>query len=100
MIPDIPAIVLLHAAFALAWQAPVGRLAAWLEVGRSAAWYGFILHLYRRSVAANEQLTSAFKTMGMLALLMLVCIPIVEWLSGPTLPSFQSFGTAMRLGFA
>src|ERR1700722_12596440 len=75
------------ATFALAWQLPIGRMTAWLEVGRSAAWYGFILHLYRRAVFTNEQVTTAFKTMGLLALLMLVCIPLVEWLSGPASPS-------------
>jgi putative PEP-CTERM system histidine kinase len=138
MIPDFPAIVLLHgacaaayailatlilarppisrtgallafacactavwaASFALAWQLPIGRLVAWLEVGRAAAWYAFILHLYRRSVAANEQIATAFKTMGLLALLMIVCTPLVEWLAGPASPSFQSLSTALRLGIA
>jgi putative PEP-CTERM system histidine kinase len=88
------------ATFAAAWQSPVGRVAAWLEIGRSAAWYGFILHLYRRSVGANDQVTTAFKTMGMLALLVLVGTPLIEWLSGPATPSLQSLGTATRLGFA
>jgi putative PEP-CTERM system histidine kinase len=138
MIPDIPAIVLLHgacaavfavlaalilarpplsrtggwlafacavtavwaASFALAWQLPIGRTVAWLEVGRAAAWYGFILHLYRRSVGANEQVATAFKTMGMLAVLMIVCTPVVEWLAGPAWPSFGSVSTALRLGIA
>jgi putative PEP-CTERM system histidine kinase len=97
------------AMFAAAWQAPVGRLsgwleiarsAAWLEIGRSAAWYGFILHLYRRSVGANDQVTTAFKTMGMLALLVVVGTPLIEWLSAPATPSLHSLGTATRLGFA
>ncbi len=138
MIPDIPAIVLLHGAcatvyavlaamvlarppisrtgallvfacaatavwaatFALSWQFPLARLVEWLEVGRAAAWYAFILHLYRRSVAANEQIAAAFKTMGLLALLMIVCAPLVEWVAGPASPSFQSFTTALRLGIA
>ena len=138
MTPDIPAIVVLHGAcavaygvlaalillrrplsrtggwlafacavtavwaatFALAWQAPVLHLASWLEVGRSAAWYGFILHLYRRSVGSGEQISSAFKTMGLLALLVLCGTPLLEWFSGPSSASFQSLGTATRLGFA
>ncbi|MDR3532067.1 MAG: PEP-CTERM system histidine kinase PrsK [Rhodopila sp.] len=86
--------------FALAWQVPVGRLADWLEIGRSAAWYGFILHLYRRSVASNEQITAAFKTMGLLALLVLCGTPLLEWFAGPSTASLQSVGTAIRLGFA
>jgi putative PEP-CTERM system histidine kinase len=88
------------AVIGFAWQYPIGRTAAWLEVGRSAAWYGFILHLYRRSVAANGQLTTAFETMGLLALLMLGCVPLVDWLSDPASPSFQSLNTVIRLGLA
>jgi hypothetical protein len=88
------------ATFALAWQLPIGRVAAWLEVGRSAAWYCFILHLYRRAVFKKEQITTAFKTMGLVALIMLICIPTVEWLSGSVAPGFQSLGIVMRLGFA
>ncbi len=88
------------ATFAIAWRAPVGGIAAWLEVGRSAAWYGFILHLYRRSVGSDEQVSSAFKTMGLLALLVLVGTPLLEWFAGPASASLQSLGTATRLGFA
>jgi putative PEP-CTERM system histidine kinase len=88
------------ATFALAWRLPIGHLAAWLEVGRSAAWYGFILHLYRRSVGAKQEVSTAFRTMGLLALLMLVCTPLAEWLFGPASPSFQSLDTVTRLGFA
>ena len=88
------------ATFALAWQLPIGRMAAWLDAGHSAAWYGFILHLYRRAVFTNEQVTTAFKTMGLVALLMLISTPMVEWQSGSVAPGFQSLGTVMRLGFA
>ena len=94
------------ATFAMVWHPPawymrpLGRLAAWLEVGRSAAWYGFILHLYRRSVGSNEQVSSAFKTMGLLALLIVAGTPLLEWFAGPASASLQSLGTATRLGFA
>jgi putative PEP-CTERM system histidine kinase len=88
------------ATFALSWQHPASRLVGWLEVGRAGAWYAFIFHLYRRSVAANEQIATAFKTMGLLAVLMLVCAPLVEWLAGPASPSVESVITAMRLGIA
>ncbi len=138
IIPNIPAIVLLHGAcaavyavlaalilarppisrtgvwlalacgctaiwaamFALSWQFPAGRVVAWLEVGRSAAWYGFILHLYRRSVGGNEQIATAFKTMGLLAMLMLVCTPLLEWAAGPAAPTLASLSVATRLGIA
>lgn len=88
------------ASFALTWYLPTAGLAGWMEIGRSAAWYGFILHLYRRSVGAHQQASSAFKTMGLLAALVLVCVPLVEFLSAPASPSFQSFTTATRLGLA
>jgi len=138
MIPDIPAIVLLHGAcsvayavlataillrrplgrtdawlalacamtaawtgvFALAWRIPLLPLADWLEVGRSACWYGFILHLYRRSVGSDEQVAKAFKTMGLLAIIVVCGTPLLQWLSGPGSVSLQSLGTAIRLGFA
>jgi putative PEP-CTERM system histidine kinase len=88
------------ATFALAWRAPVGPLASWLDVGRSAAWYGVILHLYRRSVGPGEQVANAFKTMGLLALLVLGGTSLLEWFAGPAAASLQSLGTAARLGFA
>jgi putative PEP-CTERM system histidine kinase len=87
-------------ALALSSQALVGHFAAWLEVGRSAAWYGFILHLYRRSVGSEEQVSSAFKTMGLLALLVLGGTPLLDWFGGPANASLQSLSTAIRLGFA
>src|SRR5580658_10946321 len=49
--------------------APASGIPGWLELARAAAWYGFILHLYRRSVAARGQLMQAFSTMGLLAFL-------------------------------
>jgi putative PEP-CTERM system histidine kinase len=88
------------ATFALTWQAPVRGLTSWLEVGRSAAWYGFILHLYRRSVGSDEQVSSAFKTMGLLALLILGGTPLLDWFAGPVSASLLSLGTASELGLA
>ena len=86
--------------FALVWQSPEGAIAGWLEVGRSAAWYGFILHLYRRSVDANDQVATAFKTMGLLAVLVVVGTPMLDWLYGPSTAGIRSLATAVRLGFA
>lgn len=87
-------------AFALLWQSPAGVMAGWLEVGRSAAWYGFILHLYRRSVDGNDQVATAFKTMALLAVLVVVGTPLLDWLSGPSAAGIRSLATATRLGFA
>lgn len=88
------------ASLALTWGTQAIRLAVWLEIARSAAWYGFILHLYRRSVASKEQAAAAFQTMGLLALLVVVGTPLIEWFSGPVSGIPQSVATAIRVGFA
>ena len=82
------------------WPDPLGGLAGWLEIARSAAWYGFILHLYRRSVTAHRQLSQAFTTMGLLALLLVGGLPLIDVLSSQPAASLWSIGTAIRLGFA
>ena len=79
---------------------PVAGLASWLEIARSAAWYGFILHLYRRSVTMHRQLSQAFTTMGLLALLLVGGLPLIEVLSNQSESSAWSFAIAVRLGFA
>lgn len=87
-------------AAAVATQALSGQLTGWLEVARSAAWYGFILHLYRRTVSATDQVTKAFTTMGLLALLVVCGTPLLDFLSGQPGTVLQSLRTAIRLGFA
>ncbi len=82
------------------WPNPLGGVAGWLEVARSAAWYGFILHLYRRSVTVHRQLIQAFTTMGLLALLLVGGLPLIEALTSQPGASLWSIGTAIRLGFA
>jgi putative PEP-CTERM system histidine kinase len=79
---------------------PTGGIAGWLEIARSAAWYGFILNLYRRSVAVHRQLRQAFTTMGLLALLLVGGLPLIDVLSSQPDASLWSIGTAIRLGFA
>ncbi|HET7882766.1 MAG TPA: XrtA/PEP-CTERM system histidine kinase PrsK [Acetobacteraceae bacterium] len=74
--------------------------AGWLELVRSAAWYGFILHLYRRTVATQRQLRQFFTTMGLLALLLVGALPLIDTLLGQHEASLWSAGTAIRLGFA
>jgi putative PEP-CTERM system histidine kinase len=76
-----------------------GSVAAWLELIRSAAWYGFILHLYRRTVMAR-QLMQAFTTMGMLALLIVGGLPLLNLLSSQQASSLWLIGVTVRLGFA
>jgi putative PEP-CTERM system histidine kinase len=86
--------------FALAWQMPVLHIASWLEIGRSAAWYGFILHLYRRLVGSGQQTVKTFKTMGFLAFLVVCGTPLLGWFSGNASVGWPALATATRLGFA
>ncbi len=81
-------------------QTRLGSLASWLEIARSAAWYGFILHLYRRLVTTHRQISQAFTTMGLLAVLVVGGLPLFDMLSDQPVASLWSIGTAVRLGFA
>src|SRR5690242_15256478 len=54
----------------------------WLELARSVAWYGFLLHLYRRSISGKRLLGQAFATMGGLALLLIGVMPLIDLLAG------------------
>jgi putative PEP-CTERM system histidine kinase len=79
---------------------PVIGLPGSLELARSAAWYGFILHLYRRSVAARGQLMQAFSTMGLLALLVVGGLALTNLLDGQTPATLWMAGIGVRLGIA
>ncbi|MDR3538041.1 MAG: PEP-CTERM system histidine kinase PrsK [Acetobacteraceae bacterium] len=82
------------------WPTPLTGVPGWLELARAVAWCGFILHLYRRSVQVHRQLTQAFVTMGLLALLLVGGLPLYDLLSHQSGLSLWSAGTAVRLGFA
>lgn len=73
---------------------------ALLELARSAAWSGFILHLYRRAVTVRSQLMQTFITMGLLALLLVGGLPLLDALSYRPETALWSAGAAIRLGFA
>jgi putative PEP-CTERM system histidine kinase len=80
--------------------APFEGLPAWLELARSAAWYGFILHLYRRTVTVRRELVQTFVTMGLLALLLVGGLPLIDALANQPATALWSAGAAIRLGFA
>ena len=81
-------------------QQPFDGVTGWLEFARSIAWYGFILHLYRRSAARNRQLSQAFLTMGLLAIFLIGVMPVFDLMSGRPTFSIWSMGIAARLGLA
>ncbi|WP_428493283.1 XrtA/PEP-CTERM system histidine kinase PrsK [Rhodopila sp.] len=93
------------AGFAVAWSgadwpAWIGRVVSWLEIGRLVAWYGFVFHLYRRAVGSGQQVSSAFRTMGLLGLLIFAVAPLLDWLGASGAASLLSLGTATRIGLA
>ena len=79
---------------------PTTGLPGWLELARAGAWYGFILHLYRRSVAARGQLMQAFSTMGLLALLVVGGLALTNMLESQTPNTLWLVGVGVRLGIA
>ena len=79
---------------------PASGPPGWLELARSAAWYGFILHLYRRSVAARWQLMQAFATMGLLALLVIGGLTLTNLLESQAPATLWLIGIGVRLGVA
>ncbi len=87
-------------AVALWWQTPLDIVPRSLELLRSAAWYGFILHLYRRGLGARQTLTPVFVTMGLIALLLVGGMPLLDLLLMPTAGSVFSLHVATQLAFA
>jgi hypothetical protein len=71
----------------------------WLELARSAVWYAFILHLYRRSVARG-QLMQAFSTMGLLGFLVVGGLVLTNLAEGQTPATLWLVGIGVRLGIA
>ena len=100
----LAAACLTTAAWALAvvlnGNAPASGVAGWLELARSAAWYGFILHLYRRSVATRGQLMQAMSTMGVLVFLTVGGLALSNILSGHNPATLWLVGVGVRLGIA
>ena len=85
---------------ALYWATPASGLPGWLELARSAAWYGFILHLYRRSVAVRGQMMQAFSTMGLLTFLVVGGLTLTDLLDGQAPSKFWLLDIGVRLGIA
>ena len=84
----------------LYWVTPASGLPGWLELARSAAWYGFILHLYRRSVAVRGQMMQAFSTMGLLTFLVVGGLTLTNLLDGQAPNTFWLLDIGVRLGIA
>jgi putative PEP-CTERM system histidine kinase len=79
---------------------PESGTPGWLALARSAAWYAFILHLYRRSAAARGQLIQAFSTMGLLGFLMVGGLVLTNLVEGQTPATLWLVGIGVRLGIA
>jgi putative PEP-CTERM system histidine kinase len=85
---------------AIDWEDPTTGLPGWLELARSAAWYGFLLHLYRRWVAPERQLRQTLTTVGLLALVIVGTLPLSGVLSERPDAVLALVGIVVRLGFA
>jgi len=88
------------AAVSVLWGTRFMGVAGWLELARIVAWYGFILHLYRRTVTAPRQLMQAFTTMGLLAILLVGGWPLSDLVFHQSTASAASVGAMVRLFFA
>ena len=71
-----------------------------LDLARALCWYGFILHLYRRSVPDTAQAGTTFRTMGLVALLMVGSGVLLKLGDNQAPISLWSFGIAARMGLA
>ena len=82
------------------WRAPSSGPPGWLELARAGAWYAFILHLYRRSVATGGQMIQAFSTMGLLTFLVAGGLALTSIMQHQTPDMLWLLGVGVRLGIA
>ena len=87
-------------AVAWVWRTPLNGPAGWLELARSAAWYGFILHVYRRSGNVPPQLMRSLMLAGGMAALLIAALPSHDLMTGAPAPALWSALMAVRLAFA
>ena len=72
-----------------------------LDLVRALAWFGFILHLYRRYVPAGEDSAGrAFTLIGVAAVPLAVAAGWMDWAPGAGQGSLWSLGVTVRLGIA
>jgi putative PEP-CTERM system histidine kinase len=88
-------------AVAWSWRDPFEPAVGLLELARSIGWYCFVLHLYRRSISKDRQLSQAFATMGLLAVLLIGAMPLLDVMTGSGGGlSVWSIAVGARLGLA
>lgn len=85
--------------FALQPVLPVAPFVPWLDVARSALWYGFILYLYRRSLGGNDQARTIFQPAGAILLVLLCGVMVLERTILPVPPLLHLLDISARLGF-
>lgn len=79
---------------------PPGLVVGLLELLRSLSWYGFLLHLYYRSVAGRGAMLQAFMVMGAVAVLaVVISLAMERGLSAAPVNLFST-GMALRIGIA
>ncbi len=86
-------------AFVIALPEGWDSLPGTLDLLRALAWYGFVLHLYRRFVRL-DQAGRAFTLIGVFAVGVAAAAAVAEWRFGVERPSLLSLGIVARLGIA
>jgi len=89
---------LIGSGFAL--PGPPGLVAGLLEMARSAAWYGFLLHIYRRAIGSHRGLTQGFAVMGIVAALTIVVGLLPIFYATASSGLWLSSSNALRIGIA
>ncbi len=83
------------------WQGDgLGGVSGAVDMGRALAWYGFILHLHRRSVPDQGSAGLGFLLAGLVAAGLSVVLIVVPPTPMPIEPSLLSLGIVVRLGLA
>ena len=70
------------------------------DLARGLCWYGFIVHLYRRSVAGRDRAAAAFLWAGVAALLLSALAVWQQPALGVARPSLLSLSIQVRIGVA
>jgi putative PEP-CTERM system histidine kinase len=86
------------AAVTVQWRTPAIGVPGWLELARSAAWYGFILHVYRRSVPEAVHKGRVFMIIGLVILMAVTGLPLLNAVGADSPTALWSVRIVLGLG--
>jgi putative PEP-CTERM system histidine kinase len=88
------------AAAAIVLPPALGGMAGALEMARGVGWYGFVLHLYRRSVPGNGRIRQIFAVLGWAVALASIATLLIDTVLPDAPVSLASIDIELRLGLA